>query len=170
MKRFNRKNDPVEKEIRRKKRQARPRTEPDVPLEREEHLRFASLLRKIGLYFIHVPNEGRRTVLQGRRLKDMGLVAGVSDFLIFDAPPETGFVGVAIEMKRVKRSTTSPAQIDFLQSVADRGWLACVTKGCEAAGEVLVRAGFVKGVRDEKYDSRITEIRPMDGKKRTHSS
>lgn len=159
----------MEKEIRRRKRQARPRTEPDVPLEREEHLRFAALLRKLGLYFIHVPNEGRRTAVQGRRLKDLGLVPGVSDFLLFDSPPGAGFVGVAIEMKRLKHSSTSPAQIDFLQAVADRGWLACVTKGADAASEVLVRAGFIEGVRDAKFDNRIKEIKPMDDKEGLHS-
>ena len=86
------------------------------------------------------------------------MLKGVSDFIIFDPTPRGGYIGVAIEMKRIKHSSTSEEQIDFLQKMAARGYLAVVTKGHAAAEEVLRRVGFLEGVPDAKQNDRIREI------------
>jgi uncharacterized protein YunC (DUF1805 family) len=86
------------------------------------------------------------------------MLKGVSDFIVFDPTPRGGYIGLAIEMKRVKHSATSVEQIEFLQKMAERGYLAVVTKGAAAAEEVLRRAGFMEGVRDVEQDNRIRKI------------
>lgn len=86
------------------------------------------------------------------------MLKGVSDFIVFDPTPRGGYIGLAIEMKRVKHSATSVEQIEFLRKMAERGYLAVVTKGAAAAEEVLRRAGFMEGVRDVEQNSRIREI------------
>jgi len=144
-----------------KPRKKRKSTNPDVPLERVEHSKLARTLRNLGLFWIHVPNEGKRSVIQGARLRNLGMLKGVSDFIIFDPTPRGGYIGVAIEMKRIKHSSTSEEQIDFLQKMAARGYLAVVTKGHAAAEEVLRRVGFIEGVPNagsEEINNRIRQI------------
>ena len=144
-----------------KPRKRKKSTNPDVPLERVEHSKLARTLRNLGLFWIHVPNEGKRTAIQGARLRNLGMLKGVSDFIIFDPTPRGGYVGVAIEMKRIKHSSTSEEQITFLQKMAARGYLAVITKGHAAAEEVLRRVGFIEGVPNacgEEINNRIRQI------------
>lgn len=160
MARFYRSQEPKPKRRKRTSTNAKD----DVPLERIEHLKFARTLRKLGLFWIHVPNEGRRSAIQGARLKNLGMLKGVSDFIIFDETPRGGYKGIAVEMKRIKRSSTSEEQIAFLQKMADRGYLAVVTKGHQAAEEVLRRVGFLEEVQQddtEDYNRRINQINPV---------
>jgi len=143
-----------------KPRKRKKSTNPDVPLERVEHSKFARTLRKLGLFWIHVPNEGKRSAIQGARLKNLGMLKGVADFIIFDPTPRGGYIGVVIEMKRLKHSSTSEEQIEFLRKMAARGYLAVVTKGHAAAEEVLRRVGFLEGVPDASVEqnNRIRQI------------
>ena len=48
-------------------------------------------------YLIHIPNEGKRSLAEGRRQKALGLTRGVFD--LFFASPRGGFCGLWIEVK-----------------------------------------------------------------------
>ena len=134
----NRKNDPVEIERRARARAKKPPKPRSCPLESWEHLQFAKVLRKLGLFFIHVPNEGKRSLREGRRLKHMGLRRGCPDFLVFNRPP------VASEMKRVKGSRVAPEQVEFLEELHRHGWRAFIAYGHEAAVEARRASGHMK--------------------------
>ena len=136
-------NDPDEIAKRRRERLKKKPKARSCPLESWEHIQFAQVLRKLGLFFIHVPNEGKRSQREGQRLRNMGLRRGCPDFIIFDRPP------VAIEMKRVKGSKVAPEQIEFLEELNRHGWRTFITYGHEAAIEALKVCGHLKDVRDE---------------------
>lgn len=127
-----------------------------TPLEREEHRVLASALRRAGLFWIHVPNEGKRSARQGYALKMMGMAPGCPDFLIFTRPP------VAIEMKRQKGGRVSEAQREFMQQLAGEGWRCFVTYGAEAAFKALGESGHKVGEYNEKAKHRYDEIKDVD--------
>src|SRR3990167_8029165 len=62
---------------------------PKLPVATEEQEAFwlASWLTLNDVFFIHIPNEGKRSPRAGARLKRMGLLPGASDFFILDSPP-----------------------------------------------------------------------------------
>lgn len=78
------------------------------------------------------------------RLKRMGLKRGVSDIIIFDAPPAYGttFKGVCLEMKRKKGSVVSDDQTAWLNEMYNRGWMAVVAHGEDEAIEILEKCGY----------------------------
>lgn len=79
--------------------------------------RYLSLL---GLVWCHVPNEGARNPVAGRRAKEKGLKAGVPDCLIFN-PSMIGPTGVAIELKVGKNKLTE-TQHDWRNKLLACNW------------------------------------------------
>ena len=83
-------------------------------------------LRYSGYFAIHVPNGGSRNVIEATNLKKQGVLAGVSDILIFDnvmdLPSMVIFKGIAIELK-VKGRKVSDAQKEFMSNAEKRGFL-----------------------------------------------
>lgn len=73
------------------------------------------------LFWIHVPNEGKRK--NGFILKRAGMKAGASDVLIFE--PRGKYNGLFIELK-VEENTARDNQIEFLQSAAKRGYAVAI--------------------------------------------
>jgi hypothetical protein len=71
----------------------------------------------------------------GRKLKRMGVKAGVSD--IFVAVPKNGKGGLWIELK-VGKNKPSPAQTAFLERKRERGYEAVCVWGWEAAKVILL--------------------------------
>ena len=59
---------------------------------------------------IHIPNEGKRSPIYGKRLRDMGMVAGVWDLL--NATSRRGYIGAWIEIKS-KDGKLTQAQKEF---------------------------------------------------------
>jgi hypothetical protein len=124
---------------------ARGVTKDNKPIfsETHEHEIVAQWLQAHHIFFIHVPNEGRRSWATGKQLKRMGMMAGVSDFLIFDWPPNLpGIVGVALELKALDGAPPIPAQKDFACSLASRRWLVDWYRGAEAAIAWLESLGY----------------------------
>ena len=110
-----------------------------------EHQKVAQWLDENGVYFIHVPNEGKRTPWTGRTLKRMGMKAGVADFLIFDPPPNyPGSGGVALEIKALDGGKPTPAQVEFLGQMGLRNYRVRWYKGSEAAIAWLKECGYEK--------------------------
>jgi hypothetical protein len=90
----------------------------------------------LGPYLIAIPNG---TQLAGgpqararymASLKAMGLKPGASD--LFLAKPVASYHGAWFEMKRVKRSSTSSAQVTFLTNMHQQGYYVDVCAGFDA--------------------------------------
>ena len=77
-----------------------------------------------------IPNAGKRSVRAGVYYKAEGLVAGVPD--LFVPEPNETYAGLFIEMKtESKSSKATPAQIDMMQKLRDRGYYVCVCRNLE---------------------------------------
>lgn len=115
---------------------ARGVTKSGKPIFSEDHEQIivAEWLSRHGIMFIHVPNEGRRTWATGRKLKRMGMMAGVSDFIIFDWPPLVPTsIGAALELKALDGANPTDKQVQFLNALATHNWATAWCKGSEAA-------------------------------------
>lgn len=85
-------------------------------------------------FFIHIPNEGRRSPRYGRLMKDLGLRSGVSDILI--AMPCKGFGAAWIELKS-KSGVLSPAQKEFLDDMKRQNYFTAVCYSIDEAMKVI---------------------------------
>ena len=113
--------------------------------ERQIQCAIASVLDRLGVLWLHVPNEGKRDRIQGARLRAMGLKSGVPDILILESAPNKPNVrGVAIELKRKKGGRLSENQTNWLESLRRRGFHAVVCKGYQSAIKELEELGFLK--------------------------
>lgn len=104
-----------------------------IPTEAQEGDTLVAYLRVRGIPFTHVPNESGHTPEMKRRavrMKRQGTSRGFPDYVV--ALPG---VGVAyIELKRVKGSSTSPEQKEWIEALnACPGAEARICKGAEAA-------------------------------------
>lgn len=77
-----------------------------------------------------IPNGGKRTALQGSRLKDEGVLAGVPDLMVAHAAH--GYHGLFVEMK-TPHGSTSKEQKTVIAQLAKEGYLCTVAKGYEQA-------------------------------------
>lgn len=101
------------------------RTAPRQRERDEVHRPLVARLRLAKIMFCHVPNESMANIAGRVLLRDMGLLPGMPDLLIFDPPTlrETWpFRGVAIELKAPGQEPT-PTQYAVLGALESRGWL-----------------------------------------------
>lgn len=86
-----------------------------------------------------VPNGGHRNKAAAGKLKAEGVKSGVPDYLmpVTKFSGMTRYCGLALELKRTKRSQTSSEQSDWLNHFDDQGWRAVVCKGHEHAWAVI---------------------------------
>lgn len=92
----------------------------------------------------HVPNGGNRPTRTNRRgrtyspagvrLKQMGALAGVSDWLIME--PRGSYHGLALELK-AKGGSLQPSQSDFLERMAARGYATAVCWNLDSFKETV---------------------------------
>jgi hypothetical protein len=83
---------------------------------------------------IHIANERRTSMQQGKLLKKMGVMAGVAD--LFIALPRSQWSGAWIELKEGK-GKPSQAQKEFLARMMLNGYFAICVTGLDAAKEVI---------------------------------
>lgn len=97
--------------------------------ETAQHIKLAEWLRHNKILFLHVPNEGERSIGTAVTLKRMGLSPGAPDILIFDTPDDR-YNGVAIELK-VDGKKPSKEQRTWIRDLRQRGWAAevCCARG-----------------------------------------
>jgi hypothetical protein len=108
--------------------------------EKDEHIRLCVWLRHCQVLFLHVPNEGKRSVQEAMMLQRMGLSKGAPDFIIFDSP-DPKYKGVAIELK-VQGGRASKEQKEWIQNLRDRGWAADFCWSYLEAVKWLMDLGF----------------------------
>lgn len=100
-----------------------------VPTEDVEQMRLVMHCRSKGYKFFRVPNETfTKSWNQKRKNKELGVVKGVPDLFVV----AHGKL-MAIEMKRVQGSTTSPEQKEWVALLNSVGIPAKVCKGAEEA-------------------------------------
>jgi len=84
--------------------------------------------------FHHFANERKCTVMEGRKLKRMGVKKGVLDFHL--ALPCGGYHGLWVELK-VGKGKLLPEQVEFISRKNERGYLAVAVWGFDAAKKVI---------------------------------
>lgn len=84
--------------------------------------------------FLHIANERRCSIQQGRILKRKGVKAGVADIHV--AIPNAGYHGLWIELK-VNNGKLTKAQKRFLARKVLRGYCALALWGEEAVKETI---------------------------------
>ena len=116
-----------------------------VPTEDVEQIAVADWLRAHKVCFHHANRKGQRKVQHIVKEARLGSSKGFPDLLIFDPPPrKLGYVGVAIEMKRVRGSIVAAEQREWLLALGNRGWYAEVCKGATEAIKTLESLGYGK--------------------------
>lgn len=138
-----------QKRIPRPKKKKKVSSKPTFPKENWEHEKLVAHLRDKAVYFLHVPNEGKRSEWQGKYMFGaLGALKGAADIYIFDHLPDFPEArGLAIELKRVKGSSPawgSTHQHAHLNAIALRGWKAYVCRGHEACLAVLEICGLIR--------------------------
>ena len=129
------------------KKPALPGLEKDVSEQKHQEW-LAQWLDAKGIVWWHTPNEGKRNVRQGTKLKRGGMKAGVPDVIIITPAPNAPWArGVAIELKKPKgkksaKGRLTPAQRNWLCWLERDGWSTCVAYGWKEAVEWLERLGY----------------------------
>ena len=109
--------------------------------EDHEHITVAHWLTLQHRFFIHVPNEGKRSWQTGKKLKRMGMLKGVVDFLIFEPSPLQG-KPTALELKALDGKVPPPEQIAFMAGLELCGWQIGWHRGADAAIQWLESLGY----------------------------
>jgi hypothetical protein len=100
---------------------------PVIPKEDHEQIVAATWLRKNNIPFYHIPNGGKRHMLEAIKLKRMGVSPGVPDICILKA--RKGYHGLYIEVKRVEGGTLSDNQKFWRDILLSEGYAWFEAKG-----------------------------------------
>lgn len=106
-----------------------------IPLEDEEQEAFVGYLEMKGLKFSSIPNSTfTKSWKQKNKNKRVGLRAGLPDLVVI-LPKYLLF----IEMKRIKKSTTSKVQKEWIEALnnIDKHIVARICKGANQAIEFV---------------------------------
>ena len=123
---------------------------PDEWTEMQVQCAVATVMNRARLLWCHVPNEGKRNVVAGARLRAAGLKSGVPDILIFSpAPNRPEARGVAIELKRKKGGRVSETQKEWLRRLSEEGWYATVCNGYDETISEWRELGYIKPDKEE---------------------
>lgn len=108
--------------------------------EADIHRRVVAHLRRAGVCFFHVPNEGKRGPRARSQLHGLGVMPGIPDLVIVDPCP--GHCGAVLELKS-DTGRVSPEQREWLAKFADRGWATACTHGLDEALDALRAWGYI---------------------------
>ena len=107
------------------------RANPLRPTEESEQQAVVEFCKLLGIKVIHIPNEGKRSVITGARLKAMGLQKGFPDLFVPEA--KQGYHGLFIELKRDKTNHPTKEQLEWISYLNAKGYYAVVCYGSAAA-------------------------------------
>lgn len=103
--------------------------------EDEQQEIVVDYLELMGICYLHIPNEGKRSKSYGKRCKRLGLKKGAPDILIFE--PRGQFCGLALEMKKDKTCKPTKEQICWLQTLKEKGWRCGIGFGAKDAIDTI---------------------------------
>lgn len=106
----------------------------NVPSEYDEQRVVCRYLDFLGLKYVHIVNEGLRSVQTGARLKKIGMQRGFPDLQILK--PSGKYHGLFIEMKSLKGRPTSE-QKQWIVELNSLGYYATVCRGFDEAKQVI---------------------------------
>ena len=115
-----------------------------------EHEEQVALMRLVELHkgrwpelgmLYAVPNGGNRNIITARKLKAEGVKPGVPDLCL--PVPRGEYHGLYVEMKRQKKSSISPEQVQWIAALRGQGYRAEICLGAAAAWEVIQE--YVRG-------------------------
>lgn len=99
------------------------------PTEDYEQIKAATYLTKNNILFYHIPNGGKRHMLEAIKFKRMGVKAGVPDICI---PIARGcYHGLYIELKRSVGGVVSTNQTWWLAELKRQGYAVYVAQGAD---------------------------------------
>jgi hypothetical protein len=110
-----------------------------VPLEADEGKVLVAYLRVKGYRFTHIPNETGQSPEARRRairMKQQGTSKGFPDYLVIK-----NNTLIVIELKRVRGSTISPEQREWLAALAACGIPCFIARGASEAIEAIESVG-----------------------------
>lgn len=107
-----------------------------IPNEFEEQVTFVQFLDRIGLKYYHIPNGGKRNVIEGAKFKRSGVKRGVPDVCIPQA--RKPFYGLYIELKRKSGNRPTIEQLEWIDYLTKAGYLAKIAYGAEEAIEIVL--------------------------------
>ena len=110
------------------------RPEQELQIQVVRHLRAVLLPPAM---FFHVPNGGKRTVVEAAKFKQMGVVSGVPDLIITWIGPN-GPIMLAIELKAGKGKLTDN-QADVCDKLRGCGWFVVEARSVDDVCEALNR-------------------------------
>jgi hypothetical protein len=116
------------------------------PSERAIHLGIVTALRMLAkpdVVWWHTANERRTTAREGWNLKQMGVKAGVPDFIILSRDP---WLVIFLEVKR-PGGYLSPAQNDMAAALERAGFGVIVVRSVDEAISCLDKLGVILRVR-----------------------
>lgn len=110
-----------------------------IGTEYDFQVAVAKLLDAKGLDWFHCPNEAKRSVGLGAKLKKAGMKAGIPDVIIFNQP--TNFInhdiiGLCIELKVGKNDLTD-SQKEWRDKLNRNGWAFRVAYGLSDVMNIL---------------------------------
>jgi hypothetical protein len=105
------------------------RLKPNIPKEDYEQIVVATWLSKSNIPFYHIPNGGRRNMLEALKFKRMGVKAGIPDICIPVA--RKGYHGAYGELKRLVGGRVSEAQEYWMEELKRQGYYVFVGKGAD---------------------------------------
>ena len=113
------------------------------PLESEEQQALFSWARlsertypELAL-LVHIPNGGYRNMSEAVRFKREGVKRGFPDILLPVA--RGGYHSLAIELKRIRGSSTSPEQKQWINALSEQGWKTAICKGWVEARDLIIK-------------------------------
>ncbi len=102
-----------------------------TPFEWQEQVTVIQYCQLNHILCNHTPNEGKRSLSEGKKLKEMGLSPGFPDISILE--PKGKYHGFYIEMKRVGNKLTSD-QRTWLDNLRARGYATAL---CYSADDAI---------------------------------
>lgn len=112
-------------------------------LEEQIHVAVADLLRlqaKRGVIWAHIPNGGRMSVRTGARLKRMGVLPGIADFLLVFPPGVCGFLEI-----KAPKGVQSDAQKAFEALCSELSVPYAIARSSQQAEGILREWGALRG-------------------------
>ena len=101
------------------------------PFEWQEQVTVIQYCQLNHILCNHTPNEGKRSLAEGKKLKEMGLSPGFPDVSILE--PKGKYHGFYIEMKRVGNKLTSDQRM-WLDELRARGYATAL---CYSADDAI---------------------------------
>lgn len=111
-------------------RKSKPTKQPTTEDAEQEAVIQYCTLKKIVV--VHIPNESKRSLAYGAKMKRMGLSKGFPDLLF--PTPHNSFHWLYIELKRDKTCKPTPEQVEWINYLNEQGYRAVV---CYGAGEAI---------------------------------